>query len=335
VIQKRKRVIVLVSLTVILAASFFLWKFRPWVEKTGKDIIEASGTVETTDVDVAFKMPGILSHRLVNEGDPVKRGELLAELDKRDAVARFHQSEAGVNTALARLNDVKQGYRVQEIAEASAQVEQLKANWINLKGEADRSRILFDGGAISRQRYDRDMTSSAVAKAQLLAGEKRLELLQSGFRENSIKAASSQLEEAKASSEAAGTLVEDHHVSSPIDGVVSRVYIEEGEMVGSGRPVLTVTNLTRPWVRVYISEKEIGRILLGMKASVKVDSFPDREFPAKVTFISPEAEFTPKSVQTQEERVKLVFAVNVTAENPEGLLKPGMPADVTIHTGTE
>lgn len=334
-IQKRKWLVVLMSLIIVLVALFSLWKRFPLMGKNDKGFIEVSGTVEATDVEIAFKMPGMLSHRWVNEGDRVKKGSVLVELDKRDALARFRQSKAGVKTALARLDDAKQGYRTQEIAEAAAQVEQLKANWINIKGEADRSRILLEGGAISRQQYDRDMTSSSIAKAQLLAGEKRLDLLRSGFRENSIKAASSQLEEAKAFSEATAAIVEDHKVSSPIDGTVSRVYVEEGEMVGAGSPILTVTNLANPWVRVYIPEKDIGKILIGLKAFVKVDSFPDREFPAEVTFISPEAEFTPKSVQTQEERVKLVFAVNVTAENPEGLLKPGMPADIRIHTEVE
>lgn len=334
-IQKRKRLIVLLSLTLILVASLLLWKFLPFGGKSNKGFIEASGTVEATDVEIAFKMPGILSHRLVSEGDRVKKGDVLAHLDKRDAIARFRQSKAVVKTALAKLDDAKQGYRIQEIAEAAAQVEQLKANWANLKGEADRSKTLFEGEAISRQQFDKDITASSIARAQLLAGEKRLDLLKSGFRANAVKVASSQLEEANAFSEVAAALVEDHEVSSPIDGIVSRVYAEEGEMVGAGKPILTVTNVTNPWVRVYIPEKEIGKILIGLTASVKVDSFPDKEFPAEVTFISPEAEFTPKSVQTQEERVKLVFAVNVTAENPEGLLKPGMPADIRIHTGVE
>lgn len=326
-----------ITILSIVALSIFalLWKFGPWKIQPESDVLAVSGTLEATAVDISFRIPGMLAGRHVFEGDTVKQGDLLAELDKRDAEARLRQAEAAVNAAEARLKDMEQGSRSGEIAEMEARAEQARAKWVNLKEEAERSKTLFDGGAISRQRLDRDTTAADMAGAELRAVQNRVALLRDGFRENTIKASSAQLEEARAFRDTIAVALSDHYAKSPLDGVVSRTYLETGEMVAAGRAVLVVTNLDRPWVRVYIPEKEIGKLLLGSKASVKVDSFPEKKFAAKVSFISPEAEFTPKNVQTQEERVKLVFAVNVIVENPGGELKPGMPADVTILVNQE
>ena len=121
---------------------------------------------------------------------------------------------------------------------------------------------------------------------------------------------------------------EDLQVKSTVAGVVTRTHAEVGETLGAGRPVVTVTDISKPWVRVYIPENQIGKVRLGAAAKIKIDTYPDREFAGRVSYVSSQAEFTPKNVQTQEERVKLVFAVNVTLDNRDGTLKPGMPADV-------
>lgn len=326
----------IIPLIIVAAAALFA-AYNLFLKDNGEDPdrIFASGTIETTDADMSFMVGGILKVRRVNEGDTVRRDDLIAELDKREAQARLRQSIAAAAAAGSRLSDLSVGYREQEIAEADAMVAQFAANWKNLKSEAERSERLFSGGAISRQRLDRDKTAADVAQAQLAAARKKLELLRSGFREKSIDAAANQLKEAEAAIDAAETVVSHHDLLSPMDAVVSKVYAEPGEMVTAGKPVMTLTSLERPRVKVYIPEYRIGRVMLGQKAEISVDSFPDKKFAATVTFISPEAEFTPKTVQTAEERVKLVFAVEVTAESSEGLLKPGMPADVIIDLGHE
>lgn len=325
----------LLGIVVGLAALFAVYTIFLKGTEEDPNRIFASGMIETTDADMSFMANGILKDRKVNEGDTVHRGELIAELDKREAEARLRQSAAAVETARSRLKDLSSGYRSQEIAEAEAQTAQFRSNWNNLKDEAKRSEKLFNGGAISRQRLDRDVTVAEVAGSQLTAAQKRLELLRSGFREKSIEASANQLKEAEASMQATEVIVSNHVLKSPMDGVVSKVYAEPGEMIAMGKPVLTLTSLNRPRVKVYIPEYRIGRIMLGQKADITVDSFPDKKFSATVTFISPEAEFTPKTVQTAEERVKLVFAVEVTSETTEGQLKPGMPADVTIDLRDE
>lgn len=310
-----------------------LWKFAPWSEPTDTSTVFASGTVDATEIAAAFKVPGILSKRPVDEGSRVKAGDLLAALDDREAVARLHQTEAAQQAAEAHLKDLQQGYRAPEIAEARAQVEQARANQANLVEEARRSDVLFQGGAISQQRRDKDRTAAVVADKDVSAAQERLKLMQSGYRPETINAANAQMNEAQAAVAAARVALADLQVTSPVDGVVTRKHAEVGETLGAGRPVVTVTDISRPWLRVYIPENQIGKVRLGALAKVKVDTFPDREFDGRVSYVSSQAEFTPKNVQTQEERVKLVFAVNVTVDNRDGTLKPGMPGDVYISTG--
>lgn len=327
--------IVIGTVVVVGIVAVALWKFAPWATPPDENMLLASGTVDATEIAAAFRVPGILSKRPVDEGSRIKAGDLLAALDDRETVARLRQAEAAHQAAEARLKDLQQGYRAPEIAEARAQVEQARANRANLDEEARRSEVLFEGGATSQQRRDKDRTAAIVAAQQTNAAQQRLKLLQSGYRPETIQAARAQSEEAQAAVAAARVALEDLQVTSPIDGVVTRKHAEVGETLGAGRPVVTVTDISRPWLRVYIPENQIGKVRLGAAAKVKVDTFPDREFDGRVSYVSSQAEFTPKNVQTQEERVKLVFAVNVTVDNRDGTLKPGMPGDVYISTASE
>lgn len=325
----RKRYLAAAALIVAIAA-VALWRAAPWAPEADAGQVIASGTVDATEVAISFRVPGVLRERSVDEGSTVRAGDMLAALDARETSARLRQAQAAEDSARARVFDMEQGYRPQEIAEARAQVEQARANLANLQDEARRSDTLFDGGAVTRQRRDRDRTAASVALEQHRAAGERLKLLQSGYRRQTVNAARAQLKEAQAAVESARVTLEDLQVRSPIDGVVTRKHAEPGETLAAGRPVVTVTDISKPWVRVYISEREIGKVALGAPARIKIDTFPDREFEGRVSYVAAQAEFTPKNVQTQEERVKLVFAVNVTARNADGVLKPGMPADVYI-----
>lgn len=327
----KKRILV-VAILIAGIGGAALWKFGPWARQDNTSGVFASGTIDATEVAVSFRTPGILLSRPVKEGSQVKAGDLIAALDDREASARLRQAEAAEQAAQARLKDLEQGYRPQEIAEARAQAEQARANMANLEEEARRSEALFQGGAVSQQRRDKDRTAASVATEQQRAAQERLKLLQSGYRAESINAARAQLKEAQAVAEAARVSFEDLRARSTVEGMVTRTHAEAGETLGAGRPVATITDIAQPWVRVYIPESQIGKVRLGAAAKVRVDTFPDREFVGRVSYVSSQAEFTPKNVQTQEERVKLVFAVNVTMDNREGILKPGMPADVTISS---
>jgi HlyD family secretion protein len=326
--------LIIASMLAVGVGGAALVYFAPRATPQDDSTVFGSGTVDATEIAVSFRIPGILHSRPVEEGSRVKAGELLAALDEREPVARLHQAEAAQQAAEARLRDLEQGYRPQEIAEAKAQVEQAHANRANLEEEARRAEALFQGGATSQQRRDKDRTAATVAVQQYRATQERLKLLQGGYRPEVINAARAQLGEAQAAVAAARVAWEDLQVKSPVEGVVTRTHAEVGETLGAGRPVATVTDISRPWLRVYIPENQIGKVRLGATAKIKVDTFPDREFDGRVSYVSSQAEFTPKNVQTQEERVKLVFAVNVTLDNRDGTLKPGMPADVTISPQT-
>lgn len=334
--MKRRRLILLLALAAgIVAAAVVLWQTRPWLPEPDSGWVFASGTVDATELTISFRVPGVLLNRPVDEGSIVQAGELLAELDPREARARLRQSQAAEQAARARLSDLEQGHRPQEIAEARAQLQLAQASLANLQEEARRSDNLLRAGAVSRERRDKDATAAAVAREQVAAADARLKLLQAGFRKETITAARAQVGEAQAAVEVARVALEDLQAKSTIDGAVTRKHAEPGETLAAGRPVLTVTDLSRPWVRVYIPESQIGKVRIGAPARIKVDTFPDREFGGRVSYVSSQAEFTPKNVQTLEERVKLVFAINVAAENPDGALKPGMPADVYVDTGAD
>lgn len=326
----QKRIVVVAALAAVGIAAAVAWKLAPWDAGTGDGTVFASGTVDATEVAVSFRVPGVVRKRPVEEGSPVRAGELLAALDEREAGARLRQAEAARQAAQARVRDLEQGYRPHEIAEARAQVDLSRANLANLQEEARRSEVLFEGGASSQQRRDKDRTAATVAGQQLKAAQARLKLMQAGYRPETINAARAQVGEAEAAVEAARVGLADLEVTSPVDGVVTRTHAEVGETLAAGRPVVTVSEVSRPWVRVYIPENQIGKVRLGAGARIRIDTFPDREFAGQVSYVASQAEFTPKNVQTQEERVKLVFAVNVTADNRDGTLKPGMPADVYI-----
>jgi HlyD family secretion protein len=328
----KKRIVLAALLLAAAIGGTFLWYSPLFKNETDTGVVAVSGTIDATEVAISFRVPGTLRERAVDEGSRVRAGDVLARLDARDAAARLRQAEASVQAARARLADLQQGARPQEIAEAKAQVGQAHANLANLEEEARRSELLYQGGAVTRQRRDRDQTASAVAAEQHLAAIERLKLVQAGSRRETINAARAQTVEAQAGAEAARVALEDLEVKTPIDGVVTRKHAEAGETVAAGRPVVTVTDISKPWVRVYVPEHQIGKVRVGAPAKIRIDTFPGRDFIGRVSYVAAQAEFTPKNVQTQEERVKLVFAVNVTAENPEGILKPGMPADVFIDS---
>jgi len=329
--MKRYRWLLLLLVVLVMGLAVARVALLRWdTEPEGK--LVASGTIEVTEVRIGFRMPGILTQRPVDEGEVVDKGALIAALDSREIQSRLVEAEAGVRVAQATLDELEKGYRPEEVAQAEAAVREAAVQAKNLKAQANRSRTLFAEGGISREARDHDVTLAAAAESRHQSALEKLRLLKTGPRKEQIAAAQARLEQAQAVVETLRVGLADMTAVSPIAGVVMRTHVEIGEMVAAARPVATIADLSKPRLRVYLSERQIGRVRLGAKAEVAVDAFPDRRFPGTVSFISSQAEFTPKNVQTQEERVKLVFAVDVELDNPEGILKPGMPADVWIQS---
>lgn len=467
--HKRIRAVVLVILVLVAGAlSWRLWGMRP---AEPQNAIFASGTIEATEVDVSAKVSGRVLKLLVDEGDTVQVGQVIAVLDGKEIQAQVAQAQGAYEAAQARLAELLRGAREEEIRQARANlaqaqvaaegarrtletvqemydkatelraqlvsaqtayeaaenayrqarakleqveagarpeqieqaraaVEQAKAQALNARQDAERAESLYATGALSKQQLDaaiarRDSAQAALAAAEaklaeLLAGARteereqaraaeaqaraqmegakrslqvvkelytdrlptkqqlelartqyrialegvtaaraRLDLLLAGARAETIQAARAQVEQARGALEAAKAMTGHLTIKAPVSGRVILKITEQGELITPGMPIVRIANLDTVWLRVYVPEPNM-RVKLGDRAEVVVDAYPDRRFEGKVTEIADKPEFTPKNVQTKEERVKLVFGVKVTLANPHGELKPGMPADATI-----
>lgn len=329
--KKRIRVLIPVLILGGLATWYVLGN------RTGASgLLTASGTVEATDADLGFQLPGRLQIMAVGEGDAVAPGQQLARLDTRELEAALAAVNAQRASAEARLSELERGARPQELAAAEAAVRSAEERSEEARRNADRARTLFDGGAISRQAFDQAQTAWEVATAAGQQAAEQLALVREGPRTEAIAAQRAAVDQARAHVARAEATLANGVVTAPFGGIVTAKHREPGEAVPAGAPVLTVLDPEDRWVRIYIREDQIGLVQLGLSADIKSDTYPDRTYAGEVVFIGSEAEFTPRNVQTAEERIKLVYPVKVRITGDPGFeLKPGVPADVTLRAGVE
>ncbi len=281
---------------------------------------------------MGFQAAGRLEQILVREGDHVRAGQELAYLDRAEMMARRAQAEAQVVAARARLRELERGFRSEEIAQARAGRDAAKQRLTDAARDLQRANRLFEGGAISREAYDKAAVAHEVTVNQHTQADEQLKLMEAGPRQERIEAQRAQLAQTRASLQAIEAALASMAVVAPFDAVVTVRHHEPQETVSPGVPVLTIMNPDDRWVRIYVRENRIGAVRLGTRAVVTSDTYPEREYDGEVMFIASEAEFTPKNVQTTEERVKLVYAVNVRITgDAQHELKPGMPADVWLE----
>jgi HlyD family secretion protein len=302
-------------------------RFRP---QTEEGVIALSGNVEITEVNIGFTLSGRIQELFAQEGQTVSAGQVLARLENAELQSVVEQNTAVLNEALLRLDDLKTGARAQEIEEAKANVEAIEAELSRAKKDYDRAKTMHEQNLIPDSQLDAAKSAYNAAIARRTQAVERLSLVQAGPTDDNVKATEFTVEQARAALRGAEERLKNTEISTPIQGIVLRKNAEVGEIIGAGTPVYTIGDLEHPWIRVYIKEDKLGLVKLGQKAQVSIDSYPDKVYEGSVTYISSEAEFTPKTVQTKEERVKLVFGVKVSVRNPHGDLKPGMPADVKI-----
>lgn len=293
--------------------------------------LEASGTVEATDALIGFEIPGTVDSVTVHEGDTVEVESEIARLRTDELQARRAQAEARIAAARARLRELEAGTRRQEIAQAEAETAAARDTLEETRREAERTRRLYEGGAVGLEADDRARTAVQVASSRLRQAEERLGLLREGPRSEQIDAQRALLGEARAALEAIDVRLAKSVLAAPFAGRVTVRHKEPGEIVSPGTPVVTLQNPDDRWVRIYVPENRLGAVRLGESAVILSDTFPEKRYEGRVFFISDQAEFTPKNVQTQEERVRLVYAVKVRVTGDPGFeLKPGMPVDVEI-----
>jgi HlyD family secretion protein len=295
-----------------------------------KNRISASGTIEAVEVAIASKLSGQVEKILFLEGDQVKIGETLAVIDSSSLEIQLNQAEAGTRLAEAQLQLLLKGARSEDIRQAEEALKQAEANLSVAEEDWKRLRTLAEKESATQKQRDDAEARYKVALAQHETAQQVLQKARQLARPEEIQAARARLDQAAAARDLIKKSIADSTILSPVSGIVTHKIVEAGEFVMPGSPLLTVANLANVHLEIYVPEKELGRVRLGQSAEVKIDSYPDRVFVGKVIFISPEAEFTPKNVQTKEERVKLVFRIKIEVPNPGYILKPGMPADAVI-----
>jgi HlyD family secretion protein len=287
--------------------------------------IVAAGHIEAVDVRVATKVRGRLLERPVDEGDAVKAGQLVARVDTVDVELALREAVALRDQADATLRLTVAGSRREDIAASAAQVDGAAADLAGAEKELARQERLVAEGVSTAQSRDDALARRDTLRAQLESARQALARAKAGSREQEIEAARATRDAMDARIAQFRQQIADATIVSPTDGLVTEKIAERGELLAAGAPILVITDLAKPWLTIYVSEPDLGRVKLGAAADVVTDGGDKRQ--GKVTFIASTAEFTPKNVQTRDERVKLVYRVKIGLDNADGLFKPGMPAE--------
>lgn len=325
--MKRVRIAVVVIAVMAIGAYFLL---RP---RSDGSALAASGTVEATEAALGFQAAGRIAEIRVNEGDRVKAGDTLAILDRTELDARQAQARAQAAAAEAALSELERGARSEELVQAREADSAAAARLADAERDLARAQQLYRGGAASQEVQDKARLAADVARSQREQAAQQLRLVLTGPRTERIAAQRAMVASSQALLRQVNAQLTNAVVIAPFDGVVTVRQRQPGEVVAPGSPVVTVSNFGDRWVRIYIAENRLGAVAIGAPATITTDTHEDRSFPGAVSFIASEAEFTPRNVQTTEERVKLVYAVKVRITGDTALaLKPGMPADVSLRS---
>ncbi len=321
-----RRVGVAVAVIAVIVVVFFV------VGANGADDgLDASGTVEAVEADLGFNLPGRIEAVAVREGDAVAAGDVLARLDAAELRARRNAMAAQAEAARAVLAEMEAGARAEEIGQARAGLRAATRRMEDARLDLERARTLHQGGAISQEALDKARTVHEVAAASLDQAREQLALVEAGPRRERLEAQRAAVAAAEASLSEIDARLATATLTAPFDGRVTIRHREPGETVQPGQPVITLMDTDDRWVQIYVPEDRIGTVAIGQPATITSDSYPDRQHRGEVSFVASEAEFTPRNVQTKEERVKLVYAVRVRIlDDPGFTLKPGVPADVTL-----
>lgn len=296
-----------------------------------KGAIEASGTLEAVEVKVSAKVPGQIEQLFVDDGSQVKQGDTLAILDHSTQQLQWNQAQAGVSLADAQYHLLLNGARSEDIQQAADALKQLESSSKIATDDYIRMKDLFASKSISRKQFDDAESRYIITKAQLNSAKENLKKMHSFARPEDLEAAKARLDQAKASADLLRKQINDAFIVAPVAGTVTNKPVEIGELVGIGSTIVAISRLQTLNLMIYVSDNELGKVKLNGTADIVIDTFPDKSFPGRVVYISPIAEFTPKNVQTKEDRTKLVFGVKLEVDNKDGILKGGMPADAFVQ----
>lgn len=328
--MNRKRLIIVAVILGLLIVAFVTRGFG-LIPRSDQGPLALYGNVDIREVDLAFRVGGRIDGIGVDEGARVKRGQLLATLDTATLDSRIHEADARVAQAQAQLAKLKNGSRREDIAQARARVAQAQAVAANAERTVARRQALVGPGAISRGLWEQTLADRDHARAQLAEAQQALALMVNGSRPEDIAAAQAELNTAQAARQSAATDLGDSRLVAAEDSTVVTRAREPGAIVQAGETVLTMS-IDRPMrVRAYIAEPDLSRISPGMKVEVTADGNP-RTYHGTIGYISPRAEFTPKSVETESLRTDLVYRLRIIVDDPDDALRQGQPVTVKVPT---
>lgn len=292
--------------------------------------IEASGNIEATNIIVSSQVSGKVFQILKDEGEKVNKGDTVIIIDPEFYELKLAEVMAAKDYAEAQFSLLKKGARDEDINQAEENLRQAETTFNLAEKDMLRMENLYQSKSITKKQYDDALANFDVSMAKLSAAKENFHKVKNLSRPEELKQAEANLNRQIALTDLARKSLNDCYVSSPTSGFITKKFIESGETTGMMSSLFQVADLSSVELVIYVSETELGKVKLGQKAEIKIDTYPDKTFEGKVIYISPEAEFTPKNIQTQEERTKLVFAVKIKIDNPEFELKDGMPADAVI-----
>jgi len=331
--MSRRQLILLAAVAALCVAGAAGWW---WLRaKPPADTLTLYGNVDLRQVELAFNDADRIASVDAEEGDRLVKGQVVARLDTSRLGPELAQAEAETAAQRALTQKMHAGNRPQEIAEAKATMAAAAADAANAQSQYQRASRLWSAAAgqaaVSRQDVDNARAALDSASARLDAQRKAYELEAIGFRREDIAQADAQLRADEAQVAVLQRQLADANLVAPMAGVVRSRLMEPGEMASPQRPVFAIAETDPKWVRTYVNEVDLAKVHPGMAAAVTVDGFPGRAFKGWVGFISPQAEFTPKPVETTELRTSLVYEVRVFVTDPHDDLRLGMPATVTLR----
>jgi HlyD family secretion protein len=327
-----KRPALLALLLIAAGAATWVW----WLNRreTAAQELVLHGNLDLRQVQLSFNNSERIAAVLVQEGDRVRPGQVLARLDTSRLVPQVAQAEAQTAAQRQVVRRLRNGSRPEEIAQARANVESAKADSLNARQQYERVKSATEasaGRAVRQQDVDNAKAALQVAEARLVVNQRALELAIAGPRQEEVAEAEARLQANEAQLALLRQQLADAQLIAPVDAVVRTRVLEPGDMASPQKPIFTLAITDPKWVRAYVSEPDLGKVHSGMAAAVVVDSFPNRRFDGWVGFLSPVAEFTPKSVQTEELRTSLVYEARVFVKDPSDQLRLGMPATVYLE----
>lgn len=335
----KKKVIIVVFVVLLLGVGTFVY-YGQWKSRSGE--LYYSGTIESTNSELSFQVGGRVVQVLVDEGQAVKKGQVLAVLDASEYEAGAEQARANLARADHSLHQLRTVLEISrktfpaDVTRAEAGVSSTRDTMLEAKRNRDRYEQLYQRRVISQKEWDAvklryDTARAAHTEAEAVLKQARSNLKRIDVTEREVEASAAQMRSAKAALDLADIQLRRTRLTAPYDGTIVSRNVEPGYVVSPTRQVFTLSDLSTIKLKIFVGETQIGKVKPGQSVDVKVDTFPQKVYKGFVSYISPEGEFTPKIIQTRKERVKLVYLVQVTIPNPDLDLKSGMPADAWLR----